>query len=251
MSVINILMQLRKVCNHPDLFDPRPIVSSFAFETIDYHVPSLVFNINEEINAERLEFLFFFQPAYPVMELLYSAFNSHRAKHLQTPRKLIEDVMSTVPSFPLVQTTHLASDSAAESSSQGSNKDSDVNKYDLSKCFYDSKFSGLSLVDNVALQNRLRNEVLNKQLPFLNSALSQRLKNKIHYLIRTNKQRCNFFKPMYGTDLQGCIGREAVMLSPIKVRAFFLLCIKRKKLRKRQIRQNMNEKSSLLWLAMN
>jgi helicase SRCAP/SWR1 len=30
MSIINCLMQLRKVCNHPDLFETRPIVSSFA-----------------------------------------------------------------------------------------------------------------------------------------------------------------------------------------------------------------------------
>jgi helicase SWR1 len=30
LSVINVLMQLRKVCNHPDLFEVRPIVTSFA-----------------------------------------------------------------------------------------------------------------------------------------------------------------------------------------------------------------------------
>ena len=30
MSIINCLMQLRKVCNHPDLFETRPIVTSFA-----------------------------------------------------------------------------------------------------------------------------------------------------------------------------------------------------------------------------
>ncbi|KAI9334368.1 SNF2 family N-terminal domain-containing protein [Zopfochytrium polystomum] len=30
MSIINCLMQLRKVCNHPDLFEVRPIVTSFA-----------------------------------------------------------------------------------------------------------------------------------------------------------------------------------------------------------------------------
>jgi helicase SWR1 len=30
--VANILMQLRKVCNHPDLFEVRPIVTSFAME---------------------------------------------------------------------------------------------------------------------------------------------------------------------------------------------------------------------------
>ncbi|KAF3192774.1 swr1 complex component [Orbilia oligospora] len=30
LSIINCLMQLRKVCNHPDLFETRPIITSFA-----------------------------------------------------------------------------------------------------------------------------------------------------------------------------------------------------------------------------
>lgn len=30
LSIINCLMQLRKVCNHPDLFEERPILTSFA-----------------------------------------------------------------------------------------------------------------------------------------------------------------------------------------------------------------------------
>ncbi|CAH6719822.1 helicase Swr1p [[Candida] jaroonii] len=33
LSIINCLMQLRKVCNHPDLFEVRPIVTSFAVPT--------------------------------------------------------------------------------------------------------------------------------------------------------------------------------------------------------------------------
>lgn len=36
MSVINILMQLRKVCNHPDLFDARPTISPFHMDGIVY-----------------------------------------------------------------------------------------------------------------------------------------------------------------------------------------------------------------------
>jgi helicase SWR1 len=32
LSIINCLMQLRKVCNHPDLFETRPIVTSFAMK---------------------------------------------------------------------------------------------------------------------------------------------------------------------------------------------------------------------------
>jgi E1A-binding protein p400 len=42
MSVINVLMQLRKVCNHPSLFDPRPIISPFQSEGISYYTSSFV-----------------------------------------------------------------------------------------------------------------------------------------------------------------------------------------------------------------
>uniref|UniRef100_H3AHV5 Snf2 related CREBBP activator protein n=1 Tax=Latimeria chalumnae TaxID=7897 RepID=H3AHV5_LATCH len=42
MSVINILMQLRKVCNHPNLFDPRPIHSPFITQGICFTTASLV-----------------------------------------------------------------------------------------------------------------------------------------------------------------------------------------------------------------
>lgn len=31
-SIMNVLMQLRKVCNHPDLFEPRSIESPFIMQ---------------------------------------------------------------------------------------------------------------------------------------------------------------------------------------------------------------------------
>jgi len=34
-KMINVVMQLRKVCNHPDLFEPRPIFSPFTAEPIE------------------------------------------------------------------------------------------------------------------------------------------------------------------------------------------------------------------------
>ena len=43
--VANILMQLRKVCNHPDLFEVRPIVTSFAMSRsaiADYEIKELL-----------------------------------------------------------------------------------------------------------------------------------------------------------------------------------------------------------------
>ncbi len=42
---MNILMQLRKVCNHPNLFEARPITSPFqqvASDAIVYSLPRLV-----------------------------------------------------------------------------------------------------------------------------------------------------------------------------------------------------------------
>lgn len=40
MSMMNVLMQLRKVCNHPDLFEPRPIESPFDMPAIRFQAPS-------------------------------------------------------------------------------------------------------------------------------------------------------------------------------------------------------------------
>ncbi|XP_037546884.1 helicase SRCAP [Nematolebias whitei] len=47
MSVINILMQLRKVCNHPNLFDPRPIQSPFITQPIVFQTASLALDALE------------------------------------------------------------------------------------------------------------------------------------------------------------------------------------------------------------
>lgn len=47
MSVINILMQLRKVCNHPDMFDPRPIISPFETEALSLETAAAVLKAME------------------------------------------------------------------------------------------------------------------------------------------------------------------------------------------------------------
>lgn len=41
-GMISVIMQLRKVCNHPDLFEGRPIVSSFDMTGIDMQLSSSV-----------------------------------------------------------------------------------------------------------------------------------------------------------------------------------------------------------------
>jgi len=47
LSVLNVLMQLRKVCNHPNLFEPRPVVSPFQTDKIEYKIPSPVWNLRD------------------------------------------------------------------------------------------------------------------------------------------------------------------------------------------------------------
>ncbi|XP_053368050.1 helicase SRCAP [Clarias gariepinus] len=59
MSVINILMQLRKVCNHPNLFDPRPIQSPFITETITYSTASLVLKALDTSPFQRCDLSMF------------------------------------------------------------------------------------------------------------------------------------------------------------------------------------------------
>ncbi|XP_018544944.1 LOW QUALITY PROTEIN: helicase SRCAP [Lates calcarifer] len=57
MSVINILMQLRKVCNHPNLFDPRPIQSPFITQPIVFRTASLVQDALEVSPLKRCDLL--------------------------------------------------------------------------------------------------------------------------------------------------------------------------------------------------
>ncbi|KAK7517060.1 helicase swr1 [Phyllosticta citriasiana] len=60
MSIMNCLMSLRKVCNHPDLFETRQIVTSFAMErsvVADFEVMDLFVRkrLLEEKEAEKLD----------------------------------------------------------------------------------------------------------------------------------------------------------------------------------------------------
>jgi hypothetical protein len=47
MGMMNVLMQLRKVCNHPDLFEPRSVITPFVLDPAELSVPSCVFDLME------------------------------------------------------------------------------------------------------------------------------------------------------------------------------------------------------------
>lgn len=48
INEMNTLMELRKICNHPNLFESRPIISPFVFEkhSIQYKIPLLITDVN-------------------------------------------------------------------------------------------------------------------------------------------------------------------------------------------------------------
>ncbi|KAG1824365.1 SNF2 family N-terminal domain-containing protein [Suillus subaureus] len=79
-KIANILMQLRKVCNHPDLFEVRPIVTSFAmtrsvaagFEIKELLVRRELLRASDEdsINLDLLGLRFIDQQNVPLLSVL-------------------------------------------------------------------------------------------------------------------------------------------------------------------------------------
>ncbi|KAK0055030.1 helicase domino [Biomphalaria pfeifferi] len=100
MSVINILMQLRKVCNHPDLFDPRPIVSPFKMEGIVYTTASLAVRALEYDPFRDIDLYILF-PNLAEMELDLPSFVAQRVKQLKASGKLIEEANKVTPVPPV------------------------------------------------------------------------------------------------------------------------------------------------------
>jgi hypothetical protein len=195
MSVINVLMQLRKVCNHPDLFDPRPTLSPFVAEPLEYRVPSAVFNLAAELREQHTQSsLLAPTTGFADLELTCSAFACHRAKRLQTPRKLIEELL----------TTHVSLLDEQPNASSTS--------LDLDRFFIDSTLNGLDLCENPRFQAKIRSYLSRSQVMVdLRNLKAQHYRQLVQYMARVNKQKCSQLKPVYGTDLQECIGARHTM----------------------------------------
>lgn len=53
MSVLNIIMQLRKCCNHPNLFESRPVISPLVITPPQLYIPSQLLLLNNT-DQERI-----------------------------------------------------------------------------------------------------------------------------------------------------------------------------------------------------
>ena len=101
LSVINVLMQLRKVCNHPNLFETRPITSPFAMERMFYESPSLIttpliYDPMTQISLSSLN-LNLLQTS---MNL--TAFSHHRIQTFKTPVHVIQEIDSAPEPEPRI-----------------------------------------------------------------------------------------------------------------------------------------------------
>ena len=90
MGQMSVLMSLRKVCNHPDLFEERPIISPFAMAGISQRFPSIVqicgaFRRVTELNDTSI--LSFNLPCLCISSSSYepSIWSTHRSVSLSTP----------------------------------------------------------------------------------------------------------------------------------------------------------------------
>ena len=98
LSVINVLMQLRKVCNHPNLFEVRPTVSPFRMDQISMTVPSMIYNIVQYDPLKDID-LVALNLVLIHLESCLTAFVAYRMKQLITPKKLIEEI-DNAPELP-------------------------------------------------------------------------------------------------------------------------------------------------------
>ncbi|CAH0554967.1 unnamed protein product [Brassicogethes aeneus] len=90
LSVINVLMQLRKVCNHPNLFEVRPTISPFQCDSISLHIPSLVYScidydVFKHVNLYSMNLLLI------MYEMHLSAYQCYRMREMRTPKSVLEN----------------------------------------------------------------------------------------------------------------------------------------------------------------
>lgn len=89
LGLLNVLMQLRKVCNHPDLFAARPIQSPLDFVGPALHFPRLVGDICAPIGPEQSLQMVRSLCTLMEAECLLGAWEALEIARLATPKQLI------------------------------------------------------------------------------------------------------------------------------------------------------------------
>ncbi|KAL4003237.1 SNF2 N-terminal domain family protein [Acanthocheilonema viteae] len=97
MSVLNIVMQLRKCCNHPNLFEPRPILSPFVTRHITVTLPGILLNICQGMDVEETDVLDLFK----ISPFCGSHFAYSEGRRLAINEQMLNDHLSRPVDMPL------------------------------------------------------------------------------------------------------------------------------------------------------
>ena len=83
MGMMGILMQLRKVCNHPDLFEPRSIVSPFSHEPLQITMPSIAIRDFDDLFIDKVRILLPMGEGFASMETYMGRLQAQRTNFLK------------------------------------------------------------------------------------------------------------------------------------------------------------------------
>ncbi|KAM8992871.1 E1A-binding protein p400 isoform 12-T12 [Ara ararauna] len=94
ISVLHVLMQLQRICNHPDLINPRLSSTSYVSETLEYRTASLVLSALEKDIWKESDLSLFDLIG---MENKMTHYEAQMLPKQKVTRKLIEEIYSSPP----------------------------------------------------------------------------------------------------------------------------------------------------------
>uniref|UniRef100_A0A8C9FGD8 E1A-binding protein p400 n=1 Tax=Pavo cristatus TaxID=9049 RepID=A0A8C9FGD8_PAVCR len=94
ISVLHVLMQLQRICNHPDLINPRLSSTSYVSETLEYRTASLVLSALERDIWKESDLSLFDLIG---MENKMTHYEAQVLPKQKVTRKLIEEIYSSPP----------------------------------------------------------------------------------------------------------------------------------------------------------
>lgn len=169
LSVINVLMQLRKVCNHPNLFEPRPTISPFMMSSLAYKIPGLVttpldYNSESNVNLSSLQ-LMLVDASKSLTKLAYDYVKTNMAPSV----KVLEEIDG-----------HKTSESSSQTQEDGS--------------------STPGIVDQA--MEAINSDEISNAYSFLKDAQSDEKRSRLKLVSALNETRCKNLNPIYYQDLQ-------------------------------------------------
>ncbi|KAM4707662.1 E1A-binding protein p400 [Discoglossus pictus] len=98
VSVLHVLMQLQRICNHPELVDPRPSQSSYVCEALQYTTASLVLRALEYNKWKKADLSLFNLLG---LENKMTRYEAQVLPAQKVTRKLIEEIYSSPEPAPV------------------------------------------------------------------------------------------------------------------------------------------------------